>query len=79
MYKTILSVTLLLIVLSVGLAGNSNVSVDRQQTPKTQRNPRLIVRPQLIRIERPILTFDNKPDVDLRPEIEALGIPVRPN
>jgi hypothetical protein len=79
MYKTILSITLLLFVLSIGLAGNPGAPASRQQTGKIQRNPRLVVKPQLIRIERPVLTIDNKPDVDLRPEIAALGIPVRPN
>jgi hypothetical protein len=81
--KTVLILTFsamfVLILLTAGLAGNSGAQDARPQTGNLKRNARLVVKPQLIRIERPVLTVDNKPDVDLRPEISALGIPVRPN
>ena len=50
-------------------------SVTRAQI--AARPKRLRVRPVDVRISRPIFVLDNKPEVDLRPEIEALGIPVR--
>lgn len=75
MYKSILSIALSLSVLSVSLAG----SLAAPQAARAQRKPRLVANPQMIPIERPVLTIDNKPDSDLRPEIAALGIAVRPN
>jgi hypothetical protein len=41
------------------------------------RPQRQTVRPVQFRVTRPIFVIDNKPEVDLRPEINSLGIPVR--
>lgn len=41
------------------------------------RPQRLPATPVRVRIARPVFVIDNKPEVDLRPEIAALGIPVR--
>jgi hypothetical protein len=79
MYKSTLSIALSLGLLSVSLAGSLATPFAAPQTARVQRNPRLVVKPQVIRIERPVITIDNKPDIDLRPEIAALGIAVRPN
>src|SRR5437868_3842181 len=43
----------------------------------TARPQRVRVRPVDVRMARPVFVVDNKPEVDLRPEIDALGIPVR--
>jgi hypothetical protein len=79
MYKSILSIALSLCLLCVSLAASLAAPFAAPQTARAQRNPRLVVKPQMIRIERPVITIDNKPDIDLRPEIAALGIAVRPN
>src|SRR5436190_23586245 len=74
LYFAALSSSLIFTLLTV----NAQVqSTQRIATP--QRNPRLVVKPEMTRIERPVLTVDNQPDVDLRPEIASLGISIRPN
>ena len=57
----------------------SSFQVQAQRMGAQQRNPRFVVKPEMVRIERPVIGFDNKPDVDLRPEIAALGLSIRPN
>jgi hypothetical protein len=62
----------------------ATTSATAQQVRRVQMNPglqkpkRAIVKPALIRIQRPRPTVDNKPDVDLRPDIAALGLTIRP-
>lgn len=77
-YLPALSTAFGLILLFVALAGHSGAQVATSQTGKLQRRPRVVAQPQLIRMERPVLTVDNKPDIDLRPEIAALGLAIRP-
>src|SRR5262245_44592617 len=61
-----------------GLAtGASHAQVERQQSIMN-RARRINARPIFIRTELPVFIIDNKPDVDLRPEINSLGIAVRP-
>src|ERR1051325_1037405 len=71
-YVLALSMILVLALLTSGLANNS---VQRAGT--LQRPLRQVVKPEMIRIEAPVFTVDNKPTVDMRPEITSLGIPVR--
>src|SRR5215212_219524 len=51
------SATFVLILLIVGLAGNSGAQIARPQTGQNQRNARLVVKPQLIRIERSVFAM----------------------
>lgn len=77
-YFASLTIALAFTLLTAGMVSHSPAQ-DLQKSGKLQRRTRQVVTPQMVRIERPVLTFDNKPDVDLRPEITALGITIRPN
>jgi hypothetical protein len=79
LYSATVSTALVLILLSISLTGNSAASAAAPQAGRVQRKARVVARPQMVRVERPVFTIDNKPDVDLRPEIAALGIGIRPN
>jgi hypothetical protein len=73
-YFSLLSITWVFTLLTVHAQVQSP---QRLATP--QRNPRQVVKPEMIRVERPVISVDNQPDVDLRPEIASLGIAIRPN
>jgi hypothetical protein len=73
-YFTALSITWVFTLLTV----QAQVP-NAQRLATSQRNPRQIVKPELIRVERPVFSVDNQPDIDLRPEIATLGIAIRPN
>jgi hypothetical protein len=59
-------------------ASESSVHQVQRQQPVMNRARRATAKPIFIKVEQPVFNFDNKPDVDLRPEIGALGIAVRP-
>jgi len=63
---------------SAGLAGKAAVNQVERQQAVMKRPRRMTVAPMVIRTDRPVLSVDNKPDVDLRPEINGMGIAVRP-
>ena len=78
LYFVLSSITLIFISLTAGLASPFQVQ-NAHKLSSPQLTPRQVVKPEMIHIERPILTVDNQPDVDLRPEISSLGIAIRPN
>lgn len=50
----------------------------QKQAQVSRRLRPIPAEPIRITAKRPVFTMDNKPDVDLRPEIDALGIAIRP-
>jgi hypothetical protein len=55
------------------------ISQVQHQSQFMNRPRRIVAKPIRVQIVRPVFKFDNKPDVDLRPEIDALGIAIRPS
>jgi len=51
----------------------------QRQSQVMNRARRIAAEPIRVNIERPVFTIDNKPDVDLRPEIDTAGIAIRPS
>ncbi|HEU4389722.1 MAG TPA: hypothetical protein VFV34_18095, partial [Blastocatellia bacterium] len=66
------------VTLSAGLAGGAARNQVQRQPTVISRQRRVVVAPIVIKTEQPLFSFDNKPEVDLRPEIGSLGISVRP-
>lgn len=55
------------------------VSQVQRQPQVMNRARRLVAEPVRVNTPRPVFTIDNKPDVDLRPEIDTLGMAIRPS
>lgn len=78
MFVLVISSVIIAETFSAALPGGTAVNQVQRQQSVINRPRRVVVAPILIKTDQPVISFDNKPDVDLRPEINTLGIAVRP-
>src|SRR6185436_6645002 len=62
---------------SSDLMNKPALSQVQRQSQVINRARRIVAEPIRVNIARPVFTIDNQPDVDLRPEIDTLGIAIR--
>lgn len=77
-FRFVVSLTLAAIFSSCFI-GSAAVSQMQKQPQSLKRRRFVPAEPILINVEPPVFTLDNKPEVDLRHEIDALGIAIRPS